>query len=93
MKCSKPACSRNIGLVAYRRGWLSKRRYCSRNCRDTIVIIDRAKRAHQECRQATYVEWLFEQPVLNAQPKLVPTVNARLQAGQRFRSKRVDGSE
>lgn len=86
MKCSNPACSRNIGLVAYRRGWLSKRRYCSRNCRDAVVVIDRAKRAHWERSHATYVEWLFEQPVSNAQPKLMPTVSARLQAGQRFRS-------
>ncbi len=34
---------------------------------------------------ATYFEWLFEQPVLNAQPKLVSAVSARLHAGQRFR--------
>jgi hypothetical protein len=66
MKCSNPDCNRNIGLVAYRRGWLSKRRYCSRNCRDAI---DRTKRAHPERSHATYFEWLFEQPLLNAQPK------------------------
>jgi hypothetical protein len=93
MKCSNPACSRNIGLVAYRRGWLSKRRYCSRNCRDAVVVIDRAKRAHRERSHATYVEWLFEEPALNAQLKLVPTVSARLQPGQAFGWRRVDGAE
>jgi hypothetical protein len=69
MKCSNPDCSRNIGLVAYRRGWLSKRRYCSMNCRDAVVVIDPAKRAHRERTHATYFEWLFEQPILNARPK------------------------
>ena len=69
MKCSNPDCSRHIGLVAYRRGWLSKRRYCSRICRDAVMVIDRAKRAQREWRHATYFEWLFEQPGLNAQPK------------------------
>jgi hypothetical protein len=39
MKCSSPDCNRSIGLVAYRRGWFSKRRYCSRNCRDAVVAI------------------------------------------------------
>ena len=67
MKCSNPDCSRHIGLVAYRRGWLSKRRYCSRICRDAVVVIDDAKRARRS--HATYFEWLFEQPGLNAQPK------------------------
>ena len=37
MKCSNPDCSRGIGLVAYRRGWFSKRRYCSQHCRDAFV--------------------------------------------------------
>ena len=69
MKCSNPDCSRHIGLVAYRRGWLRKRRYCSRICRDAVVVIDRAKRAQREWSHATYFEWLFEQPGLNAQPK------------------------
>jgi len=26
MKCSNPDCNRGIGLVAYQRGWFSKRR-------------------------------------------------------------------
>jgi hypothetical protein len=38
MKCSNPDCNRGIGLVAYRRGWFSKRRYCSRHCRDALVV-------------------------------------------------------
>ena len=37
MKCANPDCNRDIGLVAYRRGWLSKRRYCSKHCRDAFV--------------------------------------------------------
>ena len=37
MKCSNPDCNRGIGLVAYQRGWFSKRRYCSRHCRDAFV--------------------------------------------------------
>jgi hypothetical protein len=37
MRCSNPDCNRGIGLVAYRRGWFSKRRYCSKHCRDAFV--------------------------------------------------------
>ena len=37
MKCSNPDCDRGIGLVAYQRGWFSKRRYCSQRCRDAFV--------------------------------------------------------
>ena len=37
MKCSNPDCNRGLGLVAYRRGWFSKRRYCSKHCRDALV--------------------------------------------------------
>ena len=37
MKCSNPDCNRGIGLVAYQRGWFSKRRYCSKHCRDAFV--------------------------------------------------------
>jgi hypothetical protein len=49
MKCSNPDCNRGIGLVAYRRGWFSKRRCCSRNCRDAFVT-DLPKRSEQERR-------------------------------------------
>ena len=37
MKCSNPDCNRGIGLVAYQRDWFSKRRYCSKHCRDAFV--------------------------------------------------------
>jgi hypothetical protein len=37
IKCSNPDCNHGIGLVAYRRGWFSKRRYCSKHCRDAFV--------------------------------------------------------
>src|SRR3974390_817603 len=37
MKCSNPDCNRGIGLIAYQRGWFSKRRYCSRHCRDEFA--------------------------------------------------------
>jgi hypothetical protein len=37
MKCSNPDCNRGIGLVAYQRGWFSKRRYCSKHCRDAFA--------------------------------------------------------
>jgi hypothetical protein len=72
MKCSNPDCNRGIGLVAYRRGWFSKRRYCSRNCRDTVGGIDRVERSHSEQTSVTYFDWLFGQPVLHAEPKLAP---------------------
>jgi len=37
MKCANPGCNRGIGLIAYRRGWLSKRHYCSKHCRAAFV--------------------------------------------------------
>ena len=37
MKCSNPDCNRGIGLIGYQRGWFSKRRYCSRHCRNAFV--------------------------------------------------------
>jgi len=50
MKCSNPDCNRGIGLIAHRRGW-SKRRYCSRQCRDASVA-ERPNRS-QQVRSAT----------------------------------------
>ena len=39
MKCSKPDCTRGIGLVSYRGGWLfSDGRYCSKHCRNALVV-------------------------------------------------------
>jgi len=72
MKCSNPHCNRGIGLIAYRRGWFSNRRYCSRNCRDAIVA-DLSKWSHQEQRASTYFEWLFlETPPQKLMPALTP---------------------
>jgi hypothetical protein len=62
MKCSNPHCNRGIGLVAHRRGWFDKRRYCSKECRNTFVA-QRPKISQQERSVMTYVEWLFLQPV------------------------------
>ena len=47
MKCSNPHCNRGIGLVAHRRGWFDKRRYCSKECRNTFVA-QRPKISQQE---------------------------------------------
>jgi hypothetical protein len=56
MKCSNPDCKRGIGLVVYRRGWFSKRRYCSKHCRDAFVAD--APKLQQEGSVTTYFEWL-----------------------------------
>jgi hypothetical protein len=70
MKCSNPHCNRGTGLIAHRRGWFSKRRYCSRSCRDAFVA-DLPKRSRQEQSASTYFEWLL----LEAPPqKLVPAI-------------------
>jgi hypothetical protein len=58
MKCSNPDCIRGIGLVAHQRGWFTKRRYCSRSCRDAFVA-DRPRQPRQERIATTYFEWLF----------------------------------
>ena len=73
MKCSNPYCNRGIGLVAHRRGWFSKRRYCSRNCSRAFVA-DLPKRSHQEQSASTYFEWLFLQPIGNPPQKLMPAI-------------------
>jgi hypothetical protein len=83
MKCSNPDCNRGIGLIAYRRGWFSKRRYCSKRCRDAFVA--GAPTPQRKRSVTTYFDCLFEQPVLNAQPEQVPAaIRARSKAGQRF---------
>jgi hypothetical protein len=73
MKCSNPDCTRGIGLVAYQRGWFTKRRYCSRSCRDALA--DRPRQPQPERIATTYLEWLFLQPITTPQQKLMPTVN------------------
>jgi hypothetical protein len=77
MDCANPDCNHGIGLVAYRRGWSSKRRYCSKPCCDSSVAAG-AKRSRQERSAMTYFEWVFSQPIENPQPKLIPVrVRAR----------------
>ena len=73
MKCSNPDCNRNIGLVAHRRGWFGKRRYCSRQCRDASVA-ERPKKSRQERSATNYFEWLFLQPIEKPQPKPTPAI-------------------
>jgi hypothetical protein len=83
MKCSNLDCTRGIGLVHYRGRWFSKRRYCSKNCRDAVVVIDRTEQSRLEQNPTTYFDWLFGQ---HAQPKLAPAATrARLGPRQRFR--------
>jgi hypothetical protein len=67
MKCSNPDCNRGIGLVHYRRGSFSSRRYCSRNCRDAFVAD--VSKPQQKHGAASYFEWLFIQPIQNPQQK------------------------
>jgi hypothetical protein len=68
MKCSNPECNRGIGLVTYRRGWFSKRCYCSKHCRDAFVAD--APKLQQKRSAPTYFEWLFLQPIENPQLRL-----------------------
>jgi hypothetical protein len=72
MKCSNPDCNRGIGLVAYRRGWFSKRHYCSKLCRDAFAAD--APKLQQRENMPTYFEWLFLQPIKNPPLKLKPAV-------------------
>jgi hypothetical protein len=57
MKCSNLECNRGIGLVAYRRGWFSKRHFCSKHCRDAFVAD--APKLQQKRNVTTYFEWAF----------------------------------
>ena len=70
MKCSNLGCNRGIGLVAYRRGWFSKRHFCSKHCRDAFV----PQKLQQKQGVSTYFEWLFLQPIENPRLKLKPAV-------------------
>jgi hypothetical protein len=72
MKCSNPECNRGIGLVAYRRGWFSKRAYCSKCCRDAFVAD--APKLRQERNAPTYFELLFLQSIENPRLRLKPVV-------------------
>jgi hypothetical protein len=64
MKCANPDCNREI--FGYQRGWLSKRRYCSKHCRDVFVP--------QKQGVSSYFEWLFLQPIESPRLKLKPAV-------------------
>ena len=70
MKCANPECFREIGPVAYRRGWFSKRRYCSKHCRDAFV----PQKRQQKQGASSYFEWLFLQPIEYQRLKLNPAV-------------------
>jgi hypothetical protein len=72
MKCSNPDCKRGLGLVAYQRGWFSKRRYCSKHCRDAFVAD--APKLQQKRSVTTSFEWLFLQLIENPQLELKPAV-------------------
>jgi hypothetical protein len=67
MKCSNPYCDRGIGLVAHRRAWFDKRRYCSKQCRDTFVV-ERPEQSQQQRNATTYFAWLFLQPIEKPKP-------------------------
>src|SRR5271169_202589 len=71
MKCANQNCNHGIGLVAHRRGWFGKRRYCSRQCRDTFVA-ERPNLSQQERNATTYVDWLFSQQIEKPHPALMP---------------------
>lgn len=73
MRCSNPDCNRSIGLLTYRRSWFGRRRYCSKQCRDTVVI-ERLLRSPQEQGARTYFDWLFSQPVEQPRSRLLPAV-------------------
>ena len=76
MKCSNPECDHGIGLVSYRRAF-SKRRFCSKTCRDSHVIetakIERAEPATPG-GAPTYLAWLFPQSVGNSLQQMPATV-------------------
>jgi hypothetical protein len=72
MKCSNPDCNRGIGLVSYRRSWFGKRPYCSKRCRDALVVHE--PKLEQRSNDTTYFEWLFLQPIEHPQLKLKPAL-------------------
>jgi hypothetical protein len=68
MKCANPDCNREI--FGYQCDWLSKRRYCSKDCRDAFV----PQKLQQKHGASSYFEWLFLQPIENPRLKLKPAV-------------------
>ena len=65
MNCSNPPCNRGIGLVAYRRGWFRKWRYCSKHCRDAFVAD--APQLQQKLSVTIHFDRLFLQPIATAE--------------------------
>jgi hypothetical protein len=60
MKCSNQNCGHGIGLVSYRRGWVDKRRFCSKKCRgDFTVERPRPRPRQQAHRVDSYFNWLI----------------------------------
>jgi hypothetical protein len=68
MKCANPDCNREI--FGYQRGWLSKRRYCSKDCRDAFG----PQKLQEKQGASSYFEWLFLQPIEYPRLKLKPAV-------------------
>jgi len=81
MRCSNPDCSRGIGLVAYRRSWLSNRRYCSMHCRDAFVAALPKQSQRQRCAES-YFEWLFHatESIMNNGRKVLSKTTIALSA-------------
>lgn len=85
MKCSNPECNRDLGLVAYWRGWFDKRHYCSKQCRDAFVA-ERPKQSQQEWGATSYCRWPLLPPTENLQPKpAFVRARARSSAGMESR--------
>ena len=99
MKCSNPNCNRGIGLVAYRRGWFGKQRYCSRRCRDAFVA-DAPRSSQQERNATTYFEWLFLRTSESPQQRPSPgrarlrtrSANQTFEDGNEFQFRKNGGS-
>ena len=72
MKCAHPCCNRGIGLMSYRRPF-GKARYCSKQCRD-MYMVEAIKPAGRRAA-ASYFEWLFLQPPMNALPQVARTAH------------------
>jgi hypothetical protein len=72
-------CQRGIGLVSHRRGWLGKRLYCSRACRDTSAAELRQLRQPRPARsfEPSLLELLFAPVSASGGPGPVRAVGLR----------------
>jgi hypothetical protein len=92
MKCANPECNRGIGLVSHRRGWLDKRRYCSKACRDSVTYqVTKQRRLRRRHATASYFEWLFSQPITSPEPRLVQA-SVRVKPSRGVLARHVSGS-